>query len=437
MLAAAGVLLIQAPAMASAPTPTTEPAEVRAVWVDAFHAGIKTREQVDKLIADALRANLNTLIVQVRKRGDAYFSRSREPRANDPDLAPEPYDPLDYVVAQAHAAGLEVHAWLNIFNVGTSSRVWREHATDWGSRRPGGNPAGGYLDPGHPDAAAYTQQVLLNLVRDYDVDGIHMDYVRYPEGGDWGYNPTSVARFDLAYGREGVPAPSDPEWSQWRRDQVTSFVRDFYGNATELKPALKVSAALIAFGAGPTTDQEWQRSRTYGEVYQDWKGWLEEGILDLGAVMNYDREWNPTQRLWFNAWIEWEKNHQGSRAILAGVGAFFNYPEDTHAQIRRARLPSAAGNQLAGVVLFSYASTNPYGNADYYTNPAAAATLPRQPYARDWDRDALAERARQFNFWFWDALSEPSQYLDPALDLVIYTQPVFERPVEIPPLPWK
>jgi uncharacterized lipoprotein YddW (UPF0748 family) len=412
------------------------PAEYRAFWVDAFHSGIKSPQQVDQLIANAQRANVNALIVQVRKRADAYYNDALEPRASDPELAPAPYDPLAYLIKKAHAARprLEVHAWMNVFHVGPA--LVAAHP-DWASVRLSTGKAGAYLDPGHPAAAAYTHDVLMHVVKNYDVDGLHFDYVRYSEGGDWGYSATSLARFHAAHGGTGDPTPNDPVWSQWRRDQVTGFVRDFYSAATAAKPRLKVSAALIAFGEGPTTDAEWRQTRTFREVYQDWRTWLEDGVLDFGVVMNYDREWSPLQKAWFNRWIEWEKDHQGIRRLLVGVAAYLNYPEDTFSQLQRARSPSAAGNRVAGVAVYSYASTSPYATDDFYRNRAAADRLPRQPYARDWDPAALLERAREFNEWFYEALSEETEYVDPAWEREIHTTPPFPTPASAPRFPWK
>src|SRR5712691_4262735 len=90
-----------------------DPPELRAVWVDAFHDGFKTAAQVDDLVAWARSANLNALFVQVRRRGDAYYLKSFEPRTEDPDLAPG-FDALQYLIDRAHQGPqrLQVHAWL-------------------------------------------------------------------------------------------------------------------------------------------------------------------------------------------------------------------------------------------------------------------------------------------------------------------------------------
>jgi hypothetical protein len=213
------------------------------------------------------------------------------------------------------------------------------------------------LDPGHPDAARYMASVAVEVAREYDVDGVHLDLIRYA-GVQWGYNPTSVARYNARYGTSGQPAPADPRWQQWRRDQVTALVRRTYLDCLAVRPALKITAAVIGWGNGPVDERTWRTTSAYGNVFQDWLGWLEQGIVDVAMPMNYDDEANAQQRTWFDQWIEWEKAHQGKRQIAAGVGLFLNAPEAGLAQVRRALAPSDGGGQLAGVALYSYAVTN-------------------------------------------------------------------------------
>jgi uncharacterized lipoprotein YddW (UPF0748 family) len=434
-----------APAATSpAPTalPTEEPVtlssqpEYRALWVDGFHEGVKSPAQADRLVADAHRANLNALVIQVRRSGDAYFNKGNEPRSND-ILGPLGYDPLEYVIRKAHGANpkIEVHAWVNVYFVGRSSRVFVDHGTDWGNRTRDGK-TGGYMDPGNAEATRYTHDVLVDLVRNYPVDGLHLDFVRYPEGGDWGYSPAAVARFQAETGRKDSPPADDAAWSQWRRDQVTGLVRSVYQDTTGIRRDVKLSAALIAYGNGPANDSDWKSTSAYSDVFQDWRSWLADGILDLGVPMNYDSGWNSRQSAWFDSWITWEKDNQGGRKILVGVGAFLNYPEDTMAQISRALAASPKGNKPAGVAIYAYASTSPYGTDDFYTDPDLASILPRQPYADSPEPHQLAARARTYNEWFWSLLSRPDYYRDPARGWVA-TQPVFTQPAAVPALPWK
>src|SRR4029077_6031801 len=116
------------------PSQAASAPQYRALWVDAFHPGIKSAAQIEKLVADAKRANLNTLIVQVRKRGDAYFNKSIEPRATDIG-GPRDFDPLEYLLRLAHSASprIQVHAWVNVYFAGQTSLVYSMHGTQWGT----------------------------------------------------------------------------------------------------------------------------------------------------------------------------------------------------------------------------------------------------------------------------------------------------------------
>lgn len=348
--------------------------ELRALWVDAFHDGIKTPRQVDELVWWARAANVNALFVQVRRRGDAYYVQGLEPRTEDPDLQPG-FDPLGYLLQRARLGPqpLQVHAWLATLAVWhkpeqpplDAQHVFNQHGPDaaehenWLSVRDDGEPWAGstaYLDPGHPAAARYTADVYLDVLRRYDVDGIHLDHVRYFEGERadrrWGYNPTSVGRFNQRYGREaGIqPEPGDPQWVAWRRDQATALVRRIYLEAKALKPAAAVTAAVVTWGQGPSTRAEWERSAPFAAVFQDWRYWLQEGIVDYVMPMTYYRDQGQPGE-GFDRWVRFQQEQRGRRAAVPGIAAYLNDPEGTIAQLQRARLTGAPG-----VALYSYAS---------------------------------------------------------------------------------
>ncbi|WP_293206011.1 family 10 glycosylhydrolase [Microcoleus sp. PH2017_01_SCD_O_A] len=417
-------------AIMPAQTPTSE---FRAFWVDAFNPGFKTPQEVTKLIADAQKANANAIVAQVRRRGDAFYTSAIEPRTTDPNV-PAGFDPLQDLIDKAHAAGIEVHAWMVTLPVVSGGKlpanhVWQQHGPNapgkdnWAMLISSGE-AKGFLDPGNPDALDYTVSVYLDLLKRYDVDGVQLDYVRYG-GPNWGYNPTSIARFNQQNGRSGKPAASDPLWMQWRRDQVTNLVRKLYVEAMAIKPRVKITAATIAWGDGPANDAGWYKTQPYREVLQDWRAWLEEGILDMAMPMTYQREYKPQQKMGYDHWIEYAKDHQYNRQIAIGPGNYLNYIEDTLGQIRRAEAPSAKGNRVAGTVLYSYASTNIYSNVELRSG--GSGDLPRQPW----------KFLSQSNDWFYNALSQPSQYVDGATGKTVQTQPVWATPAGIPDMPWK
>ena len=175
---------------------------------------------------------------------------------------------------------------------------------NWLTASPDGNqkfPVGYFLDPGHPAAAEYLAGIYLNIVRNYAVDGIHFDYVRYPEtddrlprGATVGYNAVNLARFRRVTGRTDTPAPGDEAWMDWRRDQVTNLVRRVSIEARAINPRIKISAALIPWGQPPSNETDFEDAAPMQRIFQDWHQWLKDGLIDLGLPMNYASETDDT-----------------------------------------------------------------------------------------------------------------------------------------------
>jgi uncharacterized lipoprotein YddW (UPF0748 family) len=354
--------------------------ELRAIWVDGFHAGIRTPEEVSQLVKDAKAGNFNALFVQVRGRGDAYFTKSIEPPVEEAPYDPG-FDALAYLIEVAHQQGIEIHAWMNAMPIWRNApppkdprHAFNQHGPAstgedmWLTESPEGKtlfPVGYFLDPGNPRAAAYLADVYTNVVRNYPgLDGIHFDYIRYPEteektasglGSPVGYNPMSVERFQRATHRTDVPAPDDPQFIEWRRQQVTQLVRRVYLQAKEINPRIRVSAAVIPWGRAPKDEKDFANVAPMQRVFQNWAGWLKEGILDTAVPMNYAREQNDISRGYYNGWINFEKRNKFGRSVVVGIGGYLNTPEDVLKQISRTRIKS--GKYAAdGVSIFSYFS---------------------------------------------------------------------------------
>lgn len=339
--------------------------QMRAFWVDAFHPGIKSAGQTDQLLADAVRAGANTLIVQIRRRGDSYYRDSLEPIATD---VAKGYDPLADLITKAHARGIRVHGWTVALPVWKDdypqpdrNHVWYQHgpgtSDNWFMLRDDGkagdcgapNDCGYFLDPGNPGAADYTVNVLTHLISRYDLDGLHLDYIRYPSNR-FGYNGASLQRFQQASGRSDRPKPDDAAWMQWRRDQVTKLVKRIYLNMLAQKPRMELSVAAIAWGGGPPNG-DFKASSPYVRTLQDWSGWLEAGYIDWALPMIYDKQDGGQQQGWFNDWTDWTKAHPGRRAVGIGLGAWLNDADGNFAQMRRV---TDSGSAL-GTSLYSFA----------------------------------------------------------------------------------
>ena len=366
--------------------------EFRALWADAYHPGLKTRQQIDEMVETARAGSLNALVVQVRRRGNTYYPSAIDPWAPDADPG---FDALAYLVERAHAAGLEVHAWattLAIWNLDTPpaapTHTFNLHGPGatgrdyWLMIGDGGDEdAGGiyYLDPGHPDVVDYTVAVYEELARNYDLDGVQLDYVRYP-GQNWGYNPTSLARFQAQTGRGDVPAPADAQWLQWRRDQVTALVRKVYLAVTAIDPGLRVSAATSATYLPPDEAHPWETREPYTYHLQDWRGWLEEGIVDLALSMVYRND--AADAAQFDGWSTWAQEHQYGRGVVVGTGLFLNPLAASVDQWQRVRLPSPLGSRALGLAGYSYAVPSNEGDTGrQWANAAVAGIFERSAAA--------------------------------------------------------
>ncbi|MGE5586244.1 MAG: glycoside hydrolase family 10 protein [Bacillota bacterium] len=340
--------------------------EMRGLWV--VRTSMTTRESVETMVDLASRHNFNALFVQVNGRGEAYYTSSVVPRM--PDVA-EGLDPLELCIERAHAAGLQVHAWINAFTVGKlgcreyqPEHVLSRHpewalvdergisTLDYTLEMAQGQIVSPMLDPAIEGVKTYVHDVFMEVVSNYDVDGVHFDYIRYPSPrfgyGEAardafrdlaGYDPLDIAkRPEASEGPRGeaLRRESSATWDAFRRDQVTEVVRRVYEDVKRVKPGVAVSCAVFPDAADAAEHR-----------LQDWKGWLARGIVDFVVPMAYTPD---TGR--FAAHVDDAVDAApGWGRVLAGVGAY-NMLEDPAGCIEKISTARRLG--VAGVVLFSY-----------------------------------------------------------------------------------
>src|SRR5438445_10336539 len=418
---------VQAVADRNAAPVSASGGQLRAFWVDAFGDGLYTQAQIDQLVADVKAANLNAIVAQVVRRGDCFCNRSSLPRTSAAGVAPAPFDPLQSLIGAAHAQGIQVHAWIITTGIWQGpalptdpTHAFNQHgpsaagAANWIDYRSDGasNLNNEYfIDPGHPDAAAYIVNAATSIARSYNVDGINLDRIRYPDGNlatnlpSWGYNPTAIARFQAATGRTDRPAASDAAWTQWRRDQVTNIIRKIYLETYAIRPGIRISADTITYGSGPQSVGGWTKTRTYAEPLQDWVGWLREGILDLNIAMNDKRDADANQRSWYLQWADFAKDSQFQRSGAIGSALYLNDIPSSIRQARTAVAASSAGAPSGGWVGYSYRTPDAATDAGTRTGASARAEL-------------------------IDALTKPSLD-DPVVP------PIFASAAPVPGMPWK
>ena len=351
-----------------------KPAETRAVWV--VRDSMVSPETVAQVIEDAVQGGFNTLLVQVRGRGDAYYRSDLVPRAEQLSHQPADFDPLRLTIELAAKRGLAVHAWINLLLVSNISRrpgpkthvalrhpewlVLPAALADKIRHLPAGDPGrlsarsrhyrtnrkadGLFLDPTLPEVQNHILEVIRELVSSYAMDGLHLDYVRYP-GADPGYGLKALPMFiklnPETAGRALSPSRSPLAlvqkhaalWDQFRRDQVTGLVTRIRQEIKRLAPNMLLSAAVVA-----------DADLAYDSRLQDWKRWVETGILDVVCPMAYTSE--PEI---FEDRIRVARHSSSRSRMWAGIGA---YKLDGEGIIQQVRLSRQLGAD--GFVVFSY-----------------------------------------------------------------------------------
>ncbi len=376
-------LLFAAPVGAQQKSPQGSSSEVRALWV--VRNTLTSVPKIQAMVKAARENGFNTLIVQVRGRGDAFYRSRREPRAVELKDQPADFDPLAVTLAEAKQHGLKVHAWLNtsllanldalptepnhVYNkhpewlavprpvaaelYGMSPRDpnYRARIVEW-SKANRGELEGIYTGPANAKVREHIYRIWMDVLKDYDVDGLHFDYVRLASP-DFDYSRTSLDSFKKwlepqlsPYQRSNLKqalkqnplaaAESHADkFSEFQREQITILVQRIYRAVKRQKPQVTVSAAVFA------NDQN-----AYTRRFQDWRRWLSMGILDVACPMAYS-----TDTAIFRNQIEIATRtaHAAGRQVWAGIGAYRIPAASTIEKINVSRELGAEG-----IILFSY-----------------------------------------------------------------------------------
>lgn len=367
--------LLAVVALQPAPAAAAPSSQWRSLWVDAFNPGLSSPAEITRVVADAKALNVNTLLVQTARRFDCFCNNSTYPRSAT-IATPAPFDPLAEMIRQAHAAGIRVHAWFNVGTLWNSAtapanpaHAYNTHgptatgANRWLDRRHDGVEIVGnntYVDLANPAAVDYIVAGVNSVVRNYAVDGVNLDYIRYPDrsgavaGNDWGYSATSLQRFRTATGRSDTPLPSDQQFSQWRRDQVTAVVRRVSQTVAAADPSAVLSVNAISYGTGPSATRTWQQTDPYTAVLQDWYGWARAKLIDAVVLMNYKRQHDAAQAAMFTSWNQFlaRVKSETGRHMVSGAALYLNTIPNS---VTQARAITAAGLGWSG---YSYANAS-------------------------------------------------------------------------------
>jgi len=357
--------------------------EVRALWV--VRTTLTSPEKIRQLVSSAADNGFNTLIVQIRGRGDAYYNSKVEPRAIELKDQPLTFDPLTLTLEEAHKRGLKVHGWINtnllanldalpahpdhvynkhpewlavpkpvaaeLYKMSPRDPAYRQKIVEW-SKANRGELEGVYTGPANPKVRDHIYKIWMDVLKRYPVDGLHFDYVRFASP-DFDYSRTSMEKFrkwlepqltaderrELKKSAKTNPLAA-PEmfaakFADFQRVQVTTLVERIYHAVKKRRPEALVSAAVFA-----------NDENAYTRRFQDWRRWLQMGILDVACPMAY-----TTDTAVFQKQIEVAVStaHGAKRQVWAGIGAY-RIPSDSAVE----KINVARTLNTEGFILFSY-----------------------------------------------------------------------------------
>ncbi len=388
-----------------------------ALWVVADT--LITAQSIKTLVADAEEGGFDTLFVQVRARGDAFYASSYEPRAEALTRTGAEYDPLALVIKEAHARGIKVHAWMNTFVLWSRStrpaspdHIFNRHP-EWIAKDKNNEYAkvatktleGAYLQPSNPEVQEHLYNVFTEVARNYDVDGIHFDYCRY-ENSNYDYSTATLKRFRNAM-RENMSMDAlaqvdrdertnrlawanayPAEWEAWRREQVTNLVARI---STEVKSRRNIVVSAAVY---PDSNAA---AKYRG---QDWQKWLSADYLDMVALMAYSGDAARIGQATAEA-VEAAKG----KTVLTGLPAYSRSMADMRGLIRSALQAGASG-----IAFFAYNRLN--------ATPENLKTLARELGREPRDLSPRSESGAEFGV----APRKQSE------EEVSYTQPEEEKP---------
>ncbi|UCF63169.1 MAG: family 10 glycosylhydrolase [bacterium] len=338
---------------------------MKGLWV--VRHNMTSAARIDSLLKVARHCGITDLFVQVRGRGDAFYNSKIEPRAEE--ISDSLFDPLNYILQATIGDTVRIHAWLNVFYVWSKDTL-PKHANHivnnqqhWLARSiHQANPAdqnpitikdpkieGLFVSPLQPEAQNHFLSILEDIVHNYGVAGIHLDYIRYPDQR-FDVHPDVIQGFRKRYILNPEQFLTNPElfaqkfsvagyevfYYHWRRyllDGLSDFVR-------RISDTLNTEANHILLSAAVKPDIV----QAHWNYFQDWDRWVREEWLDFAVPMNY----TPDERIFRDNLAQYLRE-MTSEKYAVGI-ALYNQPEEK--AIRQIAQVEAINN--LGFVLFSY-----------------------------------------------------------------------------------
>ena len=280
---------------------------------------LSSRAAMGQLIAFARKARVKILFVQIYRANQAWFpSRVGDSAPYEAAVKTVGGDPFAFLIREAHLAGIEVHAWLNMLSLSANENapILKKYGPDILTRNPEKKTtlkdylidSQYFLEPGDTRIRKELIALVEEIVRAYpSLDGIQFDYIRYPDSHPhYGYTKINIERFKQATGLEKVEEGSRI-WNDWKRAQVTELLRLLTQRVRSIHPGIRVSATGCM-----------SYERALYEAFQDWPSWVNGGLIDFVTVMNYSPD--PAE---YARWNRVAKSKvRNPQKLYFGVGAY-------------------------------------------------------------------------------------------------------------------
>ncbi len=374
--------------------------EMRGVWISTVvnldwpsRPGLPVEDQKRELrfLIDQMYENgFNAIFFQVRPEADALYRSDLEPwsfyLSGVQGVAPEPfYDPLQYAIELAHERGMELHAWLNPYRASrdTSSHTFHEshlirRHPDWILHFTGGRATYALLNPGMSEVRDHIAEVVADIVRRYDVDGIHFDDYFYP------YTPeiTNEDAMHFSLDPRGFENIKD-----WRRDNINLMVRQVKETIHEIDPLVKFG--ISPFGIRLNSDAGTNGGEGYHLLYADPLAWLEQGTIDYIAPQIYWERTHPAAPYvpLMKFWSDVSREHD--RHVYVGLAPYRlaapnNWPLDELGEmlrLNRVNQPEVHGSIFfrAMNIVGNYKGLSDALRADWFTSHALIPVMDWKP----------------------------------------------------------
>ena len=358
---------ISYPSLVAGEDEKVSPLYDRYLWV--IRDVLKSKKSIDDMVNFAIEKNINHLFVQVRGRGDSFYESQFTSRSKI--LSESEFDPLAYLLDTANGKGINIHAWVNVYFLWSSKSLpkderhilhmqqqWLDTTEEWpvdvGKQLEmvavNNNSEGLFLSPNHPDVNEYLIKVFRELITNYDIDGLHLDYIRYQDA-EYGRNPYAIAQFKSESGNDPGPWFLEMErstiasprlianmkrWNNFKRKAVTSLVKDTRALVDKVRPDCIISAAVK-----PNLYVARER------YFQEWNVWLAAGYLDWVVPMNYSSKKREFARNIDVINDNFPKKYR--EKIIMGIALYNQTPSEASEKIKFSRL-----RQFPRISIFSY-----------------------------------------------------------------------------------